>query len=120
MNITQTRQQLLDDAKRLEQEAAQKKAAAESLVRKCQHSWDETRYTPDYQAAYTIPGDTPGTMGIDYRGPCHVPSKTTPRWSRTCKNCGVVETTTRIRQVGDVLKNEVPDFGDTTFQRRTW
>ena len=60
----------------------------------CSHDW-ENKYTPKYNVAYTIPGDPPGTMGVDWRGPTHVPAKTTPMWTRTCKKCGKVETTTR-------------------------
>lgn len=68
------------------------------VISDCQHDWGETEYVPDYQEAYTIPGDPPGTMGVDWRGPTHVPAKTTPKWQRKCKKCGYVETTTRTTE----------------------
>ena len=64
----------------------------------CHHEWD-SKYTPDYQPGYTAPGDTPGTMGIDFRGPIDVPSKTTPKWTRYCKVCGKSEITTCTKSV---------------------
>lgn len=61
----------------------------------CPHRWSEPIYEPIYQAAYTIPGDPPGTMGVDWRGPVYVPAKTTPQWVRQCQNCLLVEKTQR-------------------------
>lgn len=59
----------------------------------CNHQWSETVYDPIYHKAYTIPGDPPGTMGVDWRGPCYVPAETIDRWKRECKRCGLVEYT---------------------------
>jgi len=64
----------------------------------CRHTWGEVKYTPDIQEAYTIPGDAPGTMGVDWRGPCYVPRKEIPKWTRVCKHCDKMEVTTKIRQ----------------------
>ena len=70
-----------------------KKKRLLQIERECRHSWGEV--TPDhiYHKAYTIPGDPPGTMGVDWRGPCYVPAETEKRWKRVCKICGKVEYT---------------------------
>jgi hypothetical protein len=59
----------------------------------CNHNWGETVYSPIYHEAYTVPGDPPGTMGVDWRGPVYVPAQTEERWKRECNNCGKVEYT---------------------------
>ena len=61
----------------------------------CSHTWKTAEYTPDIREAYTAPGDPPGTMGVDWRGPCSITRKETPKWTRTCKYCGTEETTTQ-------------------------
>jgi hypothetical protein len=71
------------------------KAALENLRRRCQHKWGKTEYTPDYQPGYRIEGDPPGTMGVDWRGPMWVDSKTTPKWTRKCSECGLKQVTER-------------------------
>lgn len=87
------RQQIADEQRRLERLQQQLKQAEAA----CEHDWTvENR--PIYHPAYTIPGDPPGTMGVDWRGPCHVDSKTTPRWIRRCSKCKRVEYTTRFKQ----------------------
>ena len=53
------------------------------------------KYTPIITETYTIPGDRPGTMGVDWRGPVHVPSSTKDQWTRTCTECGKEEVTTQ-------------------------
>jgi hypothetical protein len=100
----------------LEQRARDLKSQFESAVavltrkrRECRHVWDDPngKYTPEVREAYTLPGDPPGTMGVDWRGPCYVPRQSTPRWSRTCKTCGFVEQTAQTRE--QVIKH--PVFG---------
>jgi hypothetical protein len=63
----------------------------------CRHPWPAPVYTPQYIEGYTTPGDPPGTMGIDWRGPVHVPSKTIPKWTRTCPECGLTQVTERTQ-----------------------
>jgi len=63
----------------------------------CHHQWTTAKYTPEYREAYTIPGDPPGTMGVDWRGPSEVPARTIKRWTRRCLTCGKVEVTERTR-----------------------
>lgn len=55
-------------------------------------------YDPIYTKGYTYPGDPPGTMGVDWRGPVYVPPTTTKRWRRTCRECGFVQYTTQIKK----------------------
>ena len=101
MTIRETRSEV-DRAKRAI------KAAQENLTHlqkkldreesQCGHIWGDAEGAHIYHKAYTIPGDEPGTMGVDFRGPCHVPSRTEARWKRTCLNCGKVEYTTRVEK----------------------
>jgi hypothetical protein len=76
--------------------------------RLCPHDWAESVYEPIVREAHTIPGDPPGTMGVDWRGPTSVPRREEPRWRRTCKRCGLVQET---RHVKDEVK-KVPVFHD--------
>jgi len=76
------------------------------IVRSCQHDYTDPVYKPIVQEAYTIPGDAPGTMGVDFRGPCHVPRKETPQWMQTCRICGTTRTTIRTK---DEVK-KIPQF----------
>ena len=64
----------------------------------CNHDWSDPVYTPDVWEAYTTDGDPPGTLGIDWRGPVHVPRQETPKWTRTCRGCGKTEATTRTTE----------------------
>lgn len=74
--------------------------------RTCQHVWGET--TPDHirHDARTIPGDPEGTMGVDWRGPTHVPARTEYRWKRVCRKCGKTEHTTRTKDKVE----KIPEF----------
>jgi hypothetical protein len=107
-----------------ETEVAERKAKAlreqlNAARRACRHSWGEVKYVPEYHEGYTIPGDPPGTMGVDWRGPFYVPATTTRRWERTCAACGLAQRTECVRRAsaagatpgcgGEV---ETPDFGD--------
>ena len=78
-----------------EKQLTTKKDRLADIERNCHHVWGGNLYKPDYRPGYTIPGDKPGTMGSDYRGETHVPSKTIERWEHVCQECGKVETTTR-------------------------
>lgn len=82
----------LDAAKRNQVEAERRLSEA---VRNCVHNWSKTVADHIYHEGYRIPGDPPGTMGVDWRGPMDVPSKTEKRWKRTCQTCGEVEYTTQ-------------------------
>ncbi len=59
----------------------------------CPHRFGETTADNIYHKAYTIPGDKPGTMGVDFRGSTHVPSTIDKRWKRVCALCDKVEHT---------------------------
>lgn len=62
----------------------------------CKHDWTPPRANHIYHEAYTIPGDPPGTMGIDWRGPCYVAAETIKRWTRECRKCGLEQHTNKI------------------------
>jgi hypothetical protein len=87
---------------RLASELANAKGQLNALQEACRHRghvWGQVQYVPEHHPAYTIPGDPPGTMGVDRRGPCDVPSKTIPRWTRECSDCGLVQTTELTHKV---------------------
>lgn len=86
------------DARNLVQNLRRQLNSAESLLcsieQRCPHVFGEPVSDPIIHKAYTIPGDPPGTMGIDWRGDHYVPERRIPRWLRTCNLCGKVEETT--------------------------
>jgi hypothetical protein len=83
--------------KRLQDEVRGAQNELGEIERRCTHAWTEAVSDPLHQEAYTIPGDPPGTMGSDWRPATHVPARTTPRWRRECRRCGVVQYTERAR-----------------------
>ncbi len=80
----------------------------------CRHSWCQTVYDPIVQASYTDPGDAPGTMGIDRRGPTYVPRTEKPRWRRICFECDLTEYTEQVSEQAST----VPKFDSTAPPRR--
>jgi hypothetical protein len=107
---------LRDEIKTLQTRLETRRNMLQQVVNRCQHDWGKTEYKPEYHKAYTIPGDPPGTMGVDRRGPCHVPASTDKKWQRVCKKCGCKQVTSRTKWVsggggaGLGSKEEVPDF----------
>lgn len=95
-----------EQLERLEAQVEEKKRKIRATEDDCIHRWSPTQPAHIYHKAYTIPGDPPGTMGIDWRGPCHVPARTEKRWKRTCNSCGKVEFTTNTK---DTVVSE-PEF----------
>lgn len=90
MKTTHLRTEIND----LERALAAKRGELANTERVCRHDWGPTEPDHIYHEAYTIPGDEPGTCGVDWRGPCYVPAKTDYRWKRVCRTCGKVEHTT--------------------------
>lgn len=72
----------------------------DKIQRKCQHDWSKSTKQSKYYPGYTIPGDPPGTMGVDWRGPCDVPSETKVWYERTCNKCGLNQRTEKTKPVG--------------------
>lgn len=64
-----------------------------SLEATCRHVWGETKCTPIEKEGYRVPGDPPGTMGVDRREDFYVAPQTIPQWTRICDKCGKVEIT---------------------------
>ncbi|HWP61378.1 MAG TPA: hypothetical protein VN495_02145 [Candidatus Paceibacterota bacterium] len=89
----------------LERDLRIKKSALEHTQGNCNHRWGEVVYDPKVRAGYTSPGDPPGTMGIDWRGPTYVPREETPRWRRTCGSCDLTQYTENTTE--HVTKNPV-------------
>ena len=88
-----------------QQELDKQKERLAGMQARCQHSWTEPRYDPIITPGYEA-GDEPGTMGVDYIPKHWVPQQEAPRWTRTCKKCGLEQETTRTKE--DVRK--VPVF----------
>ena len=72
----------------------------------CEHNWSDPVYDPIVREGYEHPGDPPGTMGVDWRGPTWVPREEKPRWKRVCSKCKLEQETRSTRN--DVKK--VPVF----------
>lgn len=101
--MKQDAQGLRERAKRLTEESRNAQQELERYESRCQHKWGETVYDPIHHKAYTCPGDPPGTMGVDWRGPVYVPAQTEDRWKRECQDCGRVEYARGIQET--VTKN---------------
>ena len=91
-NITEVRS-LEADILTTEADLRRRKARLETIRRDCQHVWGDTENADIVRPAYTDPGDPPGSMGIDWRGPQYVPEQRTRRWKRECHCCGLVQYT---------------------------
>lgn len=96
---------VLDEVRQLErevEEAERVKVGAENrikyLQRQCVHDWGEVMYDQVVREAFTSPGDPPGTMGIDWRGPTYHPREERRRWKRVCRKCGLMEYTERTQE----------------------
>lgn len=83
--------EMLINRGRTEFESAQRRL--DTLRRTCQHKWSKPEYKPIIREGYQDPGDAPGTMGVDWRGPTWIPAKETPKWERHCTECGLIEET---------------------------
>lgn len=76
------------------------KEKLDHIKKACPHAWPEEAEDCSYtKPGYIIPGDEPGTMGVDWRGPVLVDSKTVRRWRRVCQLCGKAEETERSRRI---------------------
>lgn len=95
--MKQNAQNLRERVTKLKGELTEAERELTDMVRNCQHQYGPAVYDPVYTPAYTIPGDPPGTMGVDRQLPCHVPAKTEKKWKRECELCGEVEYTTKSR-----------------------
>lgn len=111
-NLKEQADELQRQAKELQRQADAALAQANAIKNKCKHTWMAEQYDPIVKEGYTVPGDPPGTMGVDHRSAFYVEGTTTPRWSRICFHCGLVQTTTKIKMVvgSQHLKHEEPDF----------
>lgn len=82
----------------LEQQLRAARNQLNSVYTACRHEWGDARYDPIVREAYNDPGDPPGMYGIDRRLPMYVPRQETPRWTRTCRTCGLIEHTERSNE----------------------
>ncbi len=64
---------------------------------RCRHNFTE-RYDPIIHPGGYDPGDPPGTMGVDQRGPTSWPETREDRWRRDCNLCGLTEYTKIIEE----------------------
>ena len=103
-------QKLRNDVEMKKESFTEAKKRLDSIVEACQHEFGETIPDHIYHPAYTSPGDPPGTMGVDWRGPCHVNATTEKQWKRICDICGKVEYTQRIKK--EVRVKELPEWPD--------
>ena len=106
---------LREEIKILQTRLEARRNMLQQVVSRCQHDWGKTEYIPEHHKAHTILEDPPGTMGVDWRGPCYAPAQTNKKWQRICKECGCKQITSRTKTAGaeDGLNKEAPDFGDS-------
>ena len=103
--------ELIEQANRFATEANMAQEELQTYQDNCRHVWGETKYTPIHHKGYTIPGDKPGTMGVDYRGPCYVEPRTEDRWTRECNICGLEQITSKAdKKPVEIVK--VPRWGN--------
>ncbi len=98
---------LRDLVERTKQELERAQKELSHYETDCQHEFVET-YDPIHHEGHTLPGDPPGTMGVDWRGPVYVPPETIDRWRRECRRCGLVEYTKYFKEEQTVKK--IPDW----------
>jgi hypothetical protein len=117
MNTREQVTSLQSEISELESQIAYKRRSLANIYTSCFHNWSNPEYIPEHIPSYTILGDEPGTMGVDFRGPTYVPSQTIRRWSRRCRNCGLTQTSERTKMVhktrgisGTVVTEEEPVF----------
>ena len=94
-NAHALRQRIVDQ----ERQVAEAELELKRIEDSCDHKWNDPVYTPERHEGYRIPGDPPGTMGVDRQLPMDVPAKTIPKWTRTCPKCGKTEVTTKTEVV---------------------
>ncbi len=97
--------------KRLEEQLEGARHEVGRIERACPHHYTIT-YVPIYHEGHECPGDPPGTMGVDWRGPVYVPPHTEDRWRRYCDRCGKEEYTTHARTEIETKSTKVPTFFD--------
>ena len=100
----------LDDLKKLsvlEEEAKQLSQKVEFAQKNCQHEWGEAVYCPEPTKVWVYDhleghGSDPIAVGNYVDGP------SIPKWKRTCKKCGLVQTT--LNQKIHQSPTYTPDF----------
>ncbi len=97
---------LREDVELLKQQLDVAQRRLNNCVSSCKHQWSDPVADHIYEKGYEIPGDPPGTMGVDWRGPIWVEAKTIKQWKRTCSKCGEVQHTRKMAE----HVTETPDF----------
>ena len=99
---------LRDIQYKLECDLTHVKAKLFEAIRKCPHKWSLPKYAPIIIPGGYDPGDPPGTMGVDRRLPFSWPETRTPRWVRTCSECGLEQITSEVKET----ITKTPNFKD--------
>ena len=99
--------ELEDKIKKANKELEHCREEVDFQQRNCHHEWGEAKYDLIIQEAYIAPGDPPGTMGVDWRGPRYVPRQETTKWTRQCRICLKTESTMQT----DQHVTHTPKFG---------
>ena len=102
----------------LKRSLAEKQLELKTLYVNCEHEWDypQGNYDPIITKAHSVPAHVMNQLGMKTDGPYHVPEKITPRWTRKCKVCSVVQSTlTQLFEAtgnGDFQKERFDDTGN--------
>jgi len=89
---------LRDNVERLKAELNSAEDRLKYAVRTCVHKWSNPMDASVIIPGGYDPGDPPGTMGIDWRGPSYYPEQRKQRWRRVCSECGYEQFTTETTQ----------------------
>jgi hypothetical protein len=92
-NAIQKRARLEKEIEEFKRKLKKAQNALADIDRYCQHEWGEEENADIYHKGYRSPGDPVGTMGVDRRFACSVPSRTEKRWKRVCKKCNKIDYT---------------------------
>ncbi len=107
--------ELKAESERADTERYRLESQLSECERHCPHQFGAAVYDPIITRGYTSPGDPPGTMGVDWRGPTSISGSKKDRWKRTCATCGKIEYTTQQRAA-----RMEPDFGDSHYKPSSW
>jgi len=86
MNTTQLRKEIED----MERDLVNKKRELYNIESRCVHNWGKRETKEIHLPGMSFPGDEPGTMGVDFRGPTYVPARTITESTMKCLICGKV------------------------------
>lgn len=95
-------QALVTAATEAQREAVRTQAALDTARRQCNHQWSKAAYTPIRTAGY-MTRNLMGHFTVNQDGSVnapevYIPPTETPKWTRTCTECGLDQITDKTEQ----------------------